>query len=112
MLTVSLCVSASALLRCAQYLFDPVEQHWSLGRPILGMLVLQPDSLAFYQHRLLHSQTLPPAQQGELAVKIQAACQSLMQGIANNLEPNNRDLFQQHLTEFRNVITTFCTRPI
>ena len=94
------------------YLFDNVEQHWSLSRPILGLLVCQPESLNFYQHRLLSSQTLPPASQPELAHKIQTASQALMSGISNNLEHANRDKFSQQLTDFRQTITAFCTRPI
>ena len=76
------------------------------------MLVMLPDSLAYYQHRLLSAQTLPPSSQPELVQKIQAATAKLMNGISNNLEHSNRDKFAQQLSEFRATITAFCSRPM
>ena len=76
------------------------------------MLVMLPDSLAYYQHRLLSAQTLPPSAQPELVSKIQSATMKLMSGVSNNLEHSNRDKFAQQLSEFRGTITSFCSRPM
>jgi len=94
------------------YVFDHIDQHWSLARPILALIVCRPDCLPFYSNRLLQAQNLPADMAAEAQAKIQAAVQGLMQGIQENLDMSNRDRFQQNCTNFKATITSFCTRPL
>jgi len=89
-----------------------LDSQWSLSRPILGLLIFQPEALAYYQQRLLAAQTLPAASQGELVSRIQAATAKLMSGISKDLEHANRDKFAQQLADFRVTIAAFCSRPM
>jgi hypothetical protein len=95
-----------------QNVFDHIDQNWSLGRSIFGILLNNPDSLRFYANRLLAAQTLPASSHAELAARIQSATDELMFGVGANLDHADKDRFQTNLSNFRLTIAAFCTRPI
>jgi len=76
-------------------LFEECTNQWSMSRPMLPLILINPAFYEEYQRKLIAS--VAPEKQ----VKMQEAFQKLMDGIEKNLEPKNRDKFTQNVTTFR-----------
>jgi len=76
-------------------LFEECSNQWSMTRPMLPLILINPGFYEEYQRKLISS--LAPEKQ----IKMQEAFNKLMDGVENNLETKNRDKFTQNVTTFR-----------
>ena len=72
-------------------MYEECKNQWSVSRPLLGLIILQPQIFQQAQHMIL-SQTANHKQE-EVAV----CFQNLMSGVEKTLSPKNRDKFTQNL---------------
>ncbi|KAF9095535.1 hypothetical protein BGX23_000390 [Mortierella sp. AD031] len=72
--------------------FENRNNHWSLSRPLLGLILLNRDFFAEYTSRFV---------QGQLPDRQEALQKLLMEGIETNLSTTNRDRFTTNATAFR-----------
>lgn len=82
-------------------MYEECKNQWSVSRPLLGLIILQPQIFQQAQHMIL-SQTANHKQE-EVAV----CFQNLMSGVEKTLSPKNRDKFTQNLAVFRRDINNF-----
>ncbi|KDD71239.1 hypothetical protein H632_c5483p0 [Helicosporidium sp. ATCC 50920] len=83
-----------------QTLFETVfledcSNQWSLSRPMLSLMLLDPAGLAAVQRKIV------AAQPAERHARLAACFEKLMQGVEPALESKNRDKFTQNLTVVR-----------
>eukprot|EP01012_Entosiphon_sulcatum_P048196 TRINITY_DN6640_c0_g3_i3.p1 TRINITY_DN6640_c0_g3~~TRINITY_DN6640_c0_g3_i3.p1 ORF type:complete len:1077 (+),score=296.35 TRINITY_DN6640_c0_g3_i3:284-3514(+) len=78
-------------------LFEECANQWSMSRPMLPLILINPNFYNDYKGKLIGS--LPPERQ----MKMAEAFEKLMEGIEKTLEPKNRDKFTQNLTTFRHL---------
>ena len=82
-------------------MFEDCKNQWSVSRPLLGLIILQPQIFSQGQHHIL-SQT--PMHKQEAV----AECfRNLMEGVEGTLSTKNRDKFTQNLAVFRRDINNF-----
>lgn len=86
-----------------QLLFGPYSNHWAVTKPILSLMMADEASFNTYREHLMASQA------PENQVKLQEAFEKLLTDISRNLEPTNRERFQQHLASFRQNVRGFLT---
>ncbi|KAG0210337.1 Exportin 7 [Mortierella sp. GBA30] len=75
--------------------FENRSNHWSLSRPLLGLILLNREFYLEYTRSFVQAQ-LPDRQE-----QLQKAIDGLMEGIENNLTTVNRDRFTTNATTFR-----------
>ncbi|KAI1321611.1 Exportin 7 [Mortierella claussenii] len=75
--------------------FENRSNHWSLSRPLLGLILLNRGFFTDYTANFVRIQ-LPDRQEA-----VQKAVDGLLEGIENNLTTANRDRFTTNATAFR-----------
>ncbi|CAI2183999.1 8336_t:CDS:10 [Funneliformis geosporum] len=80
-------------------LFEESQNQWSLSRPLLCLILLNPDYWEQYTRNLVLCQLL------ERRDVLAKALTSLMQDVEFNLISKNRDRFTQNLTTFKRELT-------
>lgn len=79
-------------------MFEDCKNQWSVSRPLLGLLILQPAQFEAVRGKLIAS--LPSHKQPTYVTYFTA----LMTGVEENLTTKNRDKFTQNLAVFRRYI--------
>ncbi|KAG0336956.1 Ran-binding protein 17 [Podila humilis] len=79
--------------------FEMRNNHWSLSRPLLGLILLNRKFFVEYTNNLVHAQ-LPVHQE-----TLQKAVDGIMEGVEVNLSTQNRDRFTTNITAFRRECT-------
>eukprot|EP00040_Diaphanoeca_grandis_P028479 m.165065 g.165065 ORF g.165065 m.165065 type:complete len:1101 (-) comp31368_c0_seq1:40-3342(-) len=82
-------------------MFEDCKNQWSVSRPLLGMIIIQPGMFREAQQHILN--TLPAHKREGIAETFRA----LMEGIESTLSTKNRDKFTQNLAVFRRDINNF-----
>ncbi|KAF9970123.1 Exportin 7 [Actinomortierella ambigua] len=86
--------------------FENRSNHWSLSRPLLGLILLDRDFFVRYTTMFIHAQ-LPDRQE-----QVQKAVSSLMENIDFNLTTTNRDRFTQNTTAFKRECVQMTLMPL
>merc|ERR1712166_598339 len=86
-------------------LFDNIENHWSMTRPALSLIVISKKSLDGYQRKLVERQP------EEAKPVLTQAFAQLMDGIQPNIDSTNREKFSENMTRFRQTVSKFCVSP-
>lgn len=84
-------------------IFEECKNMWSFSRPLLPLILLNPDHFAIVQNSIIEQakHLAPDKKSAERTTKdIQTCFKNLMSEIENNLEPKNRDKFTHELTKF------------
>ncbi|GAB5593863.1 hypothetical protein Unana1_08763 [Umbelopsis nana] len=81
-------------------LFEDKHVHWSLSRPLLGLILLHKEYMMEYVSNVINHQL--PERREFLSMSIQ----SLMNGVEWNLVPRNRERFTQNLSAFRRELNS------
>lgn len=82
-------------------LFSSNQSFWPLTRPILSLMLANPDAFTAYHEALAATQTIEA--RGKLAKEVE----TLLTGLQHSLETSHRDKFTQKLTLFRLNVRTF-----
>lgn len=82
-------------------LFSSNQGFWPLTRPILSLMLANPDAFTAYHEALAGTQTIEA--RGKLAKEVE----TLLTGLQHSLETSHRDKFTQKLTLFRLNVRTF-----
>jgi len=82
-------------------LFVESANHWAMARPILSLILIDPDQYQALGEEITNTQ---PAEQRP---KLVEAFTKLMSQVQNNLQPANREKFTQNLTQFRRDVRAF-----
>eukprot|EP01094_Clydonella_sp_ATCC50884_P029368 TRINITY_DN917_c0_g1_i2.p1 TRINITY_DN917_c0_g1~~TRINITY_DN917_c0_g1_i2.p1 ORF type:complete len:1062 (-),score=321.85 TRINITY_DN917_c0_g1_i2:240-3425(-) len=82
-------------------LFVDSANHWALARPLLSLILVNPDVYHALSERIVRTQ---PADRQE---KLHEAFGKLMDGVHNNLLSANREKFTHNLTTFRQSVKSF-----
>jgi hypothetical protein len=82
-------------------MFEECKNQWSVSRPLLGLIILQPEVFADAQHHIIE---MLPAQKHQ---SIDTSFRQLMEDIEDNLSSRNRDKFTQNLAIFRRDVNNF-----
>ncbi|GJJ68840.1 exportin-7 [Entomortierella parvispora] len=77
------------------FAFENRNNHWSLSRPLLGLILLNRE---FYEE---YSQNFVQNQLPDRRDHVQVAVAGLMEGVEDNLTMQNRDRFTTNATAFR-----------
>ncbi|KAI8357069.1 armadillo-type protein [Mortierella sp. GBAus27b] len=85
--------------------FENRSNHWSLSRPLLGLILLNREFYAEYVLRFVRAQ-LPDRQE-----QLQKAIDALMEDVENNLTTANRDRFTTNTTTFRRECSQWTLMP-
>ncbi|KAF9361320.1 hypothetical protein BGX34_007211 [Mortierella sp. NVP85] len=75
--------------------YENRSNHWSLSRPLLGLILLNREFYSEYVMRFVQAQ-LPDRQE-----QVQKAVDGLMEEVGNNLTAGNRDRFTANATAYR-----------
>ncbi|KAF9958817.1 hypothetical protein BGZ65_001169 [Modicella reniformis] len=75
--------------------FENRSNHWSLSRPLLGLILLNKEFYTEYTMRFVQAQLSDRQEQ------VQKAVDGLMEGVENNLSASNRDIFTTNTSTFR-----------
>ncbi|KAG0227723.1 Exportin 7 [Actinomortierella wolfii] len=86
--------------------FENRSNHWSLSRPLLGLILLDREFFMQYTTMFIHAQ-LPDRQE-----QVQKAINSLMENIDFNLNTTNRDRFTQNVTAFKRECAQLTLMPL
>eukprot|EP00127_Corallochytrium_limacisporum_P005963 Clim_evm40s215 gene=Clim_evmTU40s215 len=86
-------------------IFESCPNQWSVSRPLLGLILLNPDYYKSLSESIIGNQ--PQDRQPQMRKCFDA----LMHDIDNSLAAKNRDKFTQHLTIFRRDINNFMRAP-
>ncbi|VDK52579.1 unnamed protein product [Anisakis simplex] len=79
-------------------IFDDAKCHWSLSRPLLGLILLQEEFFQQWKMDLINQHPV------EKRVMFEEAFAGLMDGVERNLKSRNKDVFTQNLTIFRRSV--------
>lgn len=86
-------------------LFDSASRTGPLSRPLLALMVTDPQAFGAYKNTLIAAQA--PQNREALA----QAFGALMKDVKPNLENDNRNVFHSNIGVFRSAITGFCVKP-
>lgn len=86
-------------------LFDNIENHWSMTRPTLSLIVISRGSLENYQQKLVSRQP------DDAKPVLTQAFTQLIDGIQPNIDSQNREKFSENMTRFRQTVGKFCVSP-
>jgi exportin-7 len=82
-------------------MFEDCKNLWSMSRPLLALILLQPEYFREAQGRIVA--VIPSHKQQQVV----DAFTELMEGIDNTLSSRNRDRFTQNLAAFRRDVNYF-----
>lgn len=86
-------------------MFEDCRNQWSMSRPLLGLILLNPDYFQNLRDQIISTQA--PDKRGPMMGWFEA----LMEGIERNLLTKNRDRFTQNLSVFRRDINESLKGP-
>ncbi|PAV59328.1 hypothetical protein WR25_15667 [Diploscapter pachys] len=85
-------------------IFSEVKCQWSMSRPMLGLILMQPEQYEALKQDILNTPTLDQAQKEKLNIGFD----QLMQRVETNLTVRNKDNFTQNLSKFRKDANEIC----
>ncbi|PAV75416.1 hypothetical protein WR25_17809 isoform A [Diploscapter pachys] len=85
-------------------IFSEVKCQWSMSRPMLGLILMQPEQYEALKQDILNTPTLDQAQREKLNIGFD----QLMQRVETNLTVRNKDNFTQNLSKFRKDANEIC----
>jgi exportin-7 len=86
-------------------MFEDCRNQWSMSRPLLGLILLNPDYFQNLRDQIISTQVL------EKRAPMMEWFEALMEGIERNLLTKNRDRFTQNLSVFRRDINESLKGP-